>query len=122
MAYERAGYSQQDPTSFKSLLANSDDITTRKVTVVSGQVQTAGAVMGKITTGGKYTLSLSASSDGSQTPDFVLAEDVDASGGDVEALVYETATLNAAALTIGTGHTLASIREGLRVKGIKIDD
>lgn len=122
MGYERAGYSQQDPTSHKSLLANSDDITTRKITVLSGQVQPAGAVMGKITASSKLVLSLSASSDGSQTPEMILAEDVDATAGDVEAIAYETVTVNAAALKIGSGHTLAGIREGLRGKGIKIDD
>lgn len=71
---------------------------------------------------GKYKLSLAAAVDGSETPDKVLAYDVDASGGDVEAIVYETANVVAGALTLGTGHTIASIREGLRLKGILIDD
>lgn len=70
----------------------------------------------------KYKLSVAAANDGSQTPDFVLAQDVDASTGDAEALVYETAQLNASALTLGAGHTIASIREGLRHKGLLIDD
>lgn len=69
----------------------------------------------------KYKLSASASSDGSQTPDLVLAQDADASGGDVEAMAYETGTFNEAALTLGTGITVAAVREGLRIKGILID-
>lgn len=122
MAYEKAGFVQGDPSANKTLLARTDGVTTRKVTILAGRVLDEGAVLGKITTGGKYILSLSAASDGSQTPDMVLAQDVDASAADVEAIAYETATVVASALTIGTGHTLASIREGLRVKGITIDD
>lgn len=71
---------------------------------------------------GKYKLSLAAAVDGSETPDMVLAYDADASGGDLEAIAYETANVVAGALTLGTGHTVASIREGLRLKGILIDD
>lgn len=222
MAYETAGYRQSDPTTFKNLLANSDDVTTRKVTILSGQVLLAGAVLGGVALGaatitpgavvsgsggtpgngaiggvtadagapegiyqvrilnpatnagsfevirpngsidgvgtvgvayngsinftladgstdfveddripvvvdyaagsGKHKLSLAAATDGSEEPDYILAYDIDATDGDIEAIAYETATVVASALTIGAGHTLASIREGLRVKGIKIDD
>ena len=67
---------------------------------------------------GKYLLSLAAAVDGSQVPDAILAEDCDASGGDKEAMVYERGDFIEDALTIGTGHTAATIREGLRTKGI----
>jgi hypothetical protein len=70
----------------------------------------------------KYKLSASASTDGSQTPDMILAQAADASGGDVEALAYETGKFNWSGLTVGSGITLAAIREGLRHKGILIDD
>lgn len=90
----------------------------RSVTLISGQNLERGAVLGKITASGKYTLSLSASSDGSQTPDLILAEDCDASAGDASALAYARGDFNVNALTLGTGHTAASIREGLRAKGI----
>lgn len=69
---------------------------------------------------GKYKASVSAGIDGSETPDAILAESVDASGGDKEALVYVTGGFNSSALTIGTGHTAASITEGLRAKGIHL--
>lgn len=121
--YNQAEYSAGSPSIVPHLLAGAGAYTTRKVTLVSGQNVEAGTVLGKITTGGKYTTSLSASSDGSQTPDMIAAQDCDASGGDKEMLVFETAdSLVATALTIGTGHTLASIREGLRAKGLLIDD
>lgn len=95
-------------------------LTHRSVTLVSGQNLLRGALLGKITSGGKYTLSLSASSDGSQTPDVILAEDCDASGGDKTALVYETGVFNTNAMNIGASHTAASVREGLRAKGIHL--
>jgi hypothetical protein len=122
MAYERAGYTQGDGYQAKHLLANDDDITTRKVTILSGQNLKAGAVIGKITASGKYVLSASAAGNGSEEPDLVLAEDCDATAGDREAIAYETVTVVATALTIGAGHSVASIREGLRGKGVKIDD
>lgn len=67
---------------------------------------------------GKAVLSLAAALDGSQAPDAILAEDCDASGGDKEALVYTRGDFNTNALTLGTGHTVGSIEEVLRDKGI----
>ena len=92
----------------------------RKVTVLSGQNLVRGAVIGKITASGKYVLSLTASADGSQTPDLILAEDCNASGGDKQAMAYARGDFNSAALTLGTAHTVASITEGLRAKGITL--
>lgn len=92
----------------------------RKVTILSGQNIARGAVLGKITASGKYILSLSAATDGSQTPDLILAESVDATGGDKEAIAYARGDFNAGALTLGASHTVASITEGLRAKGITI--
>lgn len=69
---------------------------------------------------GEYKLSASAANDGSQTPDLILAEDVDATTGDKLGLAYARGDFAIQALTIGTGHTAASITEGLRAKGITI--
>ena len=121
MAYENAAYSAGTPVTDPQIIAGGT-YTTRVVTIVSGQDLEVGAVLGKITASGKYTLSLSASSDGSQTPDLVLAQDCDASGGDKQALCYETGQIVASALTLGASHTIASIREGMRDKGLVIDD
>lgn len=222
MAYERAASRAHDPSSVKVILANDDDVTTRKVVILSGQKLLAGALIGKIEEGAatitagtvvsasggtpgngsigtvtadadaqegvyqqlfiaaasnggtflllrpdgavdgtgvvgtaydgmlnftqadgsndfvvgdrrpitvdyaegsaKYKLSLAAATDGSEVPDLVLSQDTDASAGDVEAIAYETATVLKDALVLGSGHTIASIRPGLRLKGIKIDD
>jgi hypothetical protein len=102
------------------LVAGEDEILSRKVTILSGQNLVRGAVLGKVTASGKYVLSLSGSSDGSEVPDAILAMDTDASGGDKEAMAFFTGRFNESALTLGASHTAASIREGLRVKGIHL--
>lgn len=114
-SYESTPFSQVE-----LVAGNADLLVSRKVILAEGQNLTAGAVLGKITTGGKYALSLSASSDGSQTPDAILAHAVDATAEDTEALVHVRGDFNEGALTIGTGHTADSIREGLRTKGITL--
>lgn len=91
-----------------------------KITLIAGQNLPRGAVLGKITASGKYNLSLAAAGDGSQTPDAVLAQDTDASGGDVQTIAYVRGDFDENELVLGTGHTLASIREGLRDKGITL--
>jgi len=93
----------------------------KKVVLIAGQNLKRGALLGMITASKKTTLSLAASADGSEQPDLILAHDVDASAGDVEAMAYYTGTFNSKALTIGAGHTVASVFEALRVKGIYLD-
>lgn len=97
-----------------SLIAGEFPRTTLKVTIASGASLTEGAVLGKITSGGKFALSASASVDGSETPTAILAHDCDATSADQEAIVYLTGEFNPDALQLGTGHTAASIRDGLR--------
>lgn len=93
-------------------------IVTDAAVLVSGQNLTRGAVLGKITTGGKLTLSLTASSDGSQTPYAILAEDTNASAADKTCTVYLAGEFNPNVMTFGTGHsattatTVAALRDG----------
>lgn len=104
-----------------SLIAgNAQLLNSRKVTILSGQNLVRGTVLGKITASSKYALSVSAAVDGSQTPDLILAEDCDATSADQTALAYSRGDFGDIALTIGAGHSLASIAEGLRGKGITI--
>lgn len=84
------------------------------VTLVSGQNLKRGAVLGRITATGKYSSSLSAAEDGSQSPVAVLAEDCDASAADAVAVVYLTGELRGSSLLLGTGHTLATVKAALR--------
>lgn len=102
------------------IAGNAHLLVARTITVLSGQTLTRGAVIGKVTASGKYILSLAAANDGSEAPDLILAEDCDASAADKPALAYARGDFNANALTLGTGHTVASITEGLRTKGIAL--
>lgn len=86
----------------------------RKVTIASSAALEAGAVLGRITSGGKYILSASGAGDGSQTPSAILAEAADASGGDVEALVYLAGDFAADKLSFGTGHTATTVETAFR--------
>ncbi len=103
----------------KLIAGNSDLLVARKVTISSGQTLTRGAVLGKVTATAEYVLSLSGASDGSQTPDLILAEDVTATV-DTPAVAYARGDFNTAGLTLGASHTVASITEGLRAKGITL--
>ena len=98
------------------LFAGDYDIASVTVTVASGQNLARGAVVGIITTGGKATLSLSASSDGSQTPYGILAYAVDASAADQTAQVYVSGEFDGAKLVYGTGHTAATVEAAFRAK------
>lgn len=101
-----------------NLVADDFPMMTGQVTIVSGQNLTRGAVLGKITASGKYTLSASAAADGSQNPSVILLQDTDASGGDKAAPVAESGAFNERAVTLGAGHTIASIKDALRDLGI----
>lgn len=113
-----ASYSTTSYDPKQIVAGNFDQLVGEKITLISGQNLVRGAVLGKITASGKYTLSLSASSDGSQIPDLILAEDCNAAGGDKPAIAYSRGDFNAQELTLGAGHTIASIKEGLRDKNI----
>ncbi len=115
----RASFATEGTYSPDALLAGcADDLVGRKVVIIAGQNLARGAVLGKITASGKYNLSLAAAVDGSQTPDLILAEPIDATAADTAALAYSRGDFITQALTIGAGHTAASILEGLRTKGI----
>ncbi len=117
----RASFSTEGVSASKVLVAgNAHLLVGRKVTLLAGQVYTAGTVLGVITASKKHTVSASAATDGSEAPDLILAETVDATAADREALGYARGDFNTSALVIGAGHTLASITEALRTKGITL--
>ena len=116
--YDRAAYNVGEDFSPKNVIAGGT-YTTRKVTIAEGENLKAGAVLGTADDA-EWILSLAAAVDGSEVPDVVLAQDADATDGAVEALAYETANLVESFLILGAGHTVDSIREGLRGKGILI--
>lgn len=95
------------------LISGDYPIQTRKVTIDTG-VLARGAVLGRITATSKYVLSAAAAGDGSEVPRAILLEAVDATSADVEATVAESGEFNEDRITLGAGHTVASIRDGLR--------
>lgn len=115
-----ASFTNQGTYTPDGLIVGTDDLQSRQITLLSGQNLARGAVLGKITASGKYTLSASASADGSQTPAVILAEATDASGGDKVTVAYFGGVFDENAITLGTGHTKASVRETLRDVGIKL--
>ena len=91
--------------------ATKPDPVSEGVTIASGSgVLVRGTVLGKITASGKYTTSLSAASDGSQTPYRILGEDVDATSADMKAPAFLAGNFRSDMLTIGTGHDAASVK------------
>lgn len=118
----RAGFENAGSFTPDSLHAGDFPIRTEKVVVITGQNLTRGALLGKITASGKVNLSLSAAADGSQTPYAILAEDVDATSADKEAVAYISGDFNQDAITYGTAHTAATVKAGLRALGIYLHD
>jgi hypothetical protein len=101
------------------LIAGPKQIVTRNVTITGGPY-VRGAVLGKITASGKFTLALSASSDGSQTPTAILADNADGSAADVIAGVFLEGEFNINAVTLGTGITSTAAQDALRPLGVHL--
>lgn len=83
-----------------NLLASDNDIVTDSVTLITGQNLTRGALLGRITASGKYTLCNTGAADGSQTPVAILAQDTDATAADKVTEVYIGGTFNFNAMTL----------------------
>jgi len=113
------GFTDQGTLAHDNLIAGELRLVAKKVTLASG-THDRGAVLGRVTASGDYVLSAAGAGDGSETPRLVLAHDADASAGPVDVLAFEHGDFNGAALTLGAGHTLASIADGLRGLGIYI--
>ena len=102
-----------------NLIAGDFPLVTEGVTILDGEVLTRGSLLGRITATGKYVLSLSGSSDGSQVPRAILIDkDVEPSGSDQEAGVYITGEFADGEVIFGTGHDADSVRDELREKSI----
>lgn len=82
--------------------------------IAAGQTLVAGSVLGQVTAGGEYKLSASAASDGSQAPTVVLDEAIDTTAGAAPGVLRLTGEVLGTALTLGAGHTLASVKAALR--------
>jgi len=67
---------------------------------------------------GGYKLATAAATDGSQDPVALLADDADASGGDVTGAIYGMGEFNGNAVTLGSGITLAAATTALEAQNI----
>ncbi len=113
-----AGFNANGSVTPDNLLAGEFPRVSRMVTITGRGVLAVGTVLGKQTTDGHYRVSEAAVHDGSEQPDAILAEEVDLAHGDVQARVYLTGEFNTQALTLGAGHTLASVTAACRTRSI----
>jgi hypothetical protein len=92
----------------------------QKFTMANATVIDRGTVVG-LNGSSEALKSLSAAGDGSQTPFGICAQTTTAT--DTEVLVFVHGSFNAREVErhLGTAHTIASIREGLRAKGIYLE-
>lgn len=98
-----------------NLIAGDAEVRAENVTIENGQDLQRGAVLGRVAASGEFKLSASGATDGSETPVAILARDTDASGGAVSgAPAYIAGDFNERELTLGTGHTLDSIKNAFR--------
>lgn len=100
------------------LISGTQPIADDEVTILAGAAFVRGTVLGRITASDKYTLSASAAGNGSEVPSAILLHDIPADVADRKASVAFTGQFNPDALTLGAGHTIASIRFALRQVGI----
>lgn len=100
------------------LIVGLTQLVSETLTLISGQNLLRGSVVGRITASGKVTLSLNASSDGSQVPYGILADDFNASTGDMLCGVFVKGEFNQTRVIFGTGQTLANTHDALRDAGI----
>lgn len=94
----------------KNLIASDYPLMTEPEIIKSGQVLTAGALLGRETATGKLVLSVKAAADGTENPVGVLATDMDTTGGDVEGPVYKSGVFHYSGLSVGAGWDVSSLR------------
>lgn len=113
-----AGFKTEGTFVDPNLIAGNFPRVERKLTILTGAVLTAGAVLA-LDGAGKGVLVDSASATASiQNPVAILAHDVDTTEGDAEAIVYYAGEFNEAALTFGGTDTADTHRDALRPLGI----
>lgn len=117
---DRASYGDAGTLAHANLIAGDEPaIVAEKRTIKTGAgALVAGTLLGQISADKKLKTSAAAAGDGSEVPHSILAEDVDATAADKEAIVYIQGVFNPLAMTFGAGHTAASVKDALRNAGI----
>jgi hypothetical protein len=101
----------------QNLIAGDYPLVTDIVIVDAGNLA-VGSVLGKITATGKYILCDSGAADGSEVAQCILAEAADATGGDVNAVIYLSGAFDENQLVFGGADTADTHRVALRGKNI----
>lgn len=109
-----------DSFKYDNLLAGDFPRVSATGIVASGVSLQRGAVLGKITEGGKLALCDKTAEDGSEAPYAVLAADVDATEADAVAPIFLSGHFNAAALSYADGTVAADVADKARELGIYI--
>ena len=116
-SHHAGGFTDQGGHAPDNLVAGAFPAVQRIETITGGAAYPRGAVLGRITASGLYTLSVAAAKDGSQKPAAILAEPVDTTSGNAKAVVYHSGEFNGDALTYGAGHDAASVWNSFRIDG-----
>jgi hypothetical protein len=112
------GFTDQGRFTPDNLIAGEFPRISRHGVVTGKTILPRGSVLGRITDDGRYQLSAAKATDGSEIPDTILAETVDTTHGDQQALVYLAGEFNTHALHLGEGHTVDTISQPLRLHSI----
>lgn len=97
-----------------NLIASDFPLETDRETLLSGQDLERGALLGKITVGGKLTQCDSSNGDGSEEPYAILVSDSDASLADLAIDVYKSGGFNGEAIGVVTGDDIDDFKDALR--------
>jgi len=87
------------------IAGNNPEPATDAGTLITGQNLARGAVLGRITASGKFTLAVDTAVDGSQTPVAILVHDIDATAADKACQVYIAGVFNNDELTWDASYT-----------------
>jgi len=104
------GFTDQGSTTADILLAGEFPRVSELATITGGNY-----ARGTVLKDSSGSLTICGASD---TPEAILAEAVDATSEDKQAVVYLTGEFNSAALTVASGSTVASLKAKLRAKSI----
>lgn len=107
---------------YDNLFAGKAEVVAGTETITGGAAYTRGTVLGIITASELCKPVDNAQADGSEAVYAILAEDVDTTGGDKEAVVYYTGEYNNNALTFGGDDTVADHRVAARKIGLFFKD
>ncbi|MFC6490686.1 head decoration protein [Nitratireductor sp. GCM10026969] len=96
-------------------------VMTRKITVAAGAGELKrGTVLGRVTADDTFLTSTAAAGDGSETPECILAADIDATGAAVDTVGYYTGGYDASKLTFGAGITVEIAEKAFAIAGRSI--